>query len=119
MFNKKITRALLEPGILHAYLEPCQTSMMEIFYLQRYRSRHPGRKQFALLDYTVYFSPDGTFEPFVEVNGCFRWRMMIIQSISIRPPKIDPSNLKISKLLFNLFFFAVLIFLKNYQNLCS
>ena len=38
--------------------------------------------------------------------------MIFIQGISIQLPKIDPSNLKISKL-FNIFFFAVvfLVFL--------
>ena len=34
---------------------------------QRFRSRIPSRKQFTLLDYTVYLSPNEIFEPFVEL----------------------------------------------------
>ena len=38
-------------------------------YLKRCRLCDPSRKQFALLNYTVYLSPDKIFEPLVEPNG--------------------------------------------------
>ena len=62
-------KSMLEPWILEAYLEPCETSMMEIHYLKRPRSCNRSRKQFTLLNYTVYLIPDEILEPFVEPNG--------------------------------------------------
>ena len=38
-------------------------------YLKRCRLCDPSRKQFTLLNYTVYLSPDKIFEPLVEPNG--------------------------------------------------
>ena len=70
--NKKCKpsiRALLEPWMPEAYLEPCLTSMMEICYLKRSKSRNPSKKQCTLVNYIVYPSSDEIFEPFVEPNG--------------------------------------------------
>ena len=100
-------RALLEPWIPEVYLEPYQTSMMMIRYLQRSKSRNRSKKQFTLLDYTVNLSPDEIFESFVELNSNLCMKMMFIQNISIRLPKIDTSNLKISKFFLNIFFVVV------------
>ena len=78
-----------------------------IRYLQRSKSRNRSKKQFTLLDYTVNLSRDEIFESFVELNSNLCMEMMFIQSISIRLPKIDTSNLKISKLFLNIFFVVV------------
>ena len=67
-FNKK-TIALLDPWIPQMYLEPCQTSLMEIRQLQRSRWRNLSRKQFTPFDYIVNLSPDEVLELFVELNS--------------------------------------------------
>ena len=62
-FNKEM-RAFLKLWIQGTYLESWQTSMMEIRYARDLIS-NPSRKEFTLLDYTIYLSPDEIFEPFV------------------------------------------------------
>ena len=62
-FNKEM-RAFLKLWIQGTYLESWQTSMMEIRYA-RDLIPNPSRKEFTLLDYTTYLSPDEIFEPFV------------------------------------------------------
>ena len=62
-FNKEM-RAFLKLWIQGTYLESWQTSMMEIRYARDLIS-NPSSKEFTLLDYTIYLSPDEIFEPFV------------------------------------------------------
>ena len=83
--------------------------MMEICYLKRSRSRNPSRKQFILLDYTVYFSPDEILELLVDFNGDLSMGNDVIQSMSTRLSKRDPSNLNVSKL-FLIFYFLLVFF---------
>ena len=70
-FTKKIW-TLLESWIPEVDLGPWQTSMKELRYLKRSRSRSLSRKQFTLLNYTVYLSPYESFEPFFKPNGDLR-----------------------------------------------
>ena len=41
-------------------------------YLQKSRSKFPSKKQFTILDFDVYVSPDEVFEPFVGIDTDLR-----------------------------------------------
>ena len=80
--------------IREAHLEQGQVSMMEIRHLRGFRSHNSNGKQFMPLKYTEYFTVQIKFWNSFSKDY---W------SILIRLPMMDPSNLKISKLFFNLF----------------
>lgn len=79
--------------------------MMEIRCLKKFILRDSSRKQFAPFNYTVHLSQDESLEPFVDFNSDLSMVNDVVQSISTRLSRTDPSNLNISKL-FNLLFFA-------------
>ena len=41
-------------------------------YLLKSRSKFPSKKQFTILDFDVYVSPDEVFEPFVGIDTDLR-----------------------------------------------